>query len=111
LDNIINPSRVISDQYGSHLVSTTDGREWVGRVVPGGIDDPSDSIRLHTQDLGAEPVLIPKNEIEEMVPSPISQMPLGLLKPLSEKELLDLIAYLLSRGNAEDAMFAPPSGD
>ena len=109
LDNIINPSRVISDQYGSHLVSTTDGREWVGRVVPGGNDDPSDSIRLHTQDLGAGPVLIRKEEIEEMVPSPISQMPLGLLKPLSEKELLDLIAYLLSRGNAEDAMFAPPS--
>ncbi len=109
IENIIHPSRVISDQYGSHLVSTSDGKEFLGRVVPGGKDDPEDSIRLHTQDLTAEPVLILKDDIEEMATSAISQMPLGLLNPLSEEELLDLLAYLLSRGNPEDAMFAPKS--
>ena len=109
LENIIEPSRVISDQYGSHLVSTRDGKERHGRVVPGGAEDPPDSIRLHTQDLTAEPILIRREEIEAMDPSPISQMPLGLLKPLSEAELLDLVAYLLSRGNREDPMFATPA--
>ena len=105
LENIIHPSRVISDQYGSHLVSTADGREIVGRVVPGGKDDPADSIRLHTQNIEAEPVLLLKEDIEEMTPSPISQMPVGLLNNLSEAELLDLIAFLLSRGNPDDRMF------
>ena len=105
LENIIHPSRVISDQYDSHLVSTADGREMLGRVVPGGKDDPPGSLRLHTQDSQAEPVLILKEDIEEMVPSPVSQMPLGLLNALSESELLDLIAYLLSRGNPGDPMF------
>ena len=105
LENIIHPSRVISDQYGSHLVSTADGRELLGRVVPGGKEDPAGSVRLHTNDIQAEPVLILKGDIEEMVPSPISQMPLGLLNALSEPELLDLIAFLLSRGNPEDPMF------
>ena len=108
LENIIHPSRVISDQYGSHLVSTADGREYLGRVTPGGKNDPAESIRLHTQDVNAEPVLILKEDLEEMIPSPISQMPKGLLKQLSEEELLDLVAFLLSRGNENDAMFAPP---
>ena len=106
LENIIHPSRVISDQYGSHLVSTADGREWLGRVVPGGKDDPAGSIRLHTQDINQQPVLILQEDIEEMTPSAVSQMPLGLLNTLSQSELLDLIAYLLSRGNPADAMFA-----
>ncbi len=106
LENIIHPSRVISDQYGSHLVSTSDGRELLGRVVPGGKEDPPGSLRLHTQDTQAEPVLILKEDIEEMVPSPVSQMPLGLLNALSESELLDLVAFLLSRGNPDDPMFA-----
>ncbi len=107
LENIIHPSRVISDQYGSHLVSTADGKEILGRVVPGGKDDPAESIRLHTQDVSMEPVLILKEDIEDMIPSPVSQMPLGLLNALSQSELLDLVAYLLSRGNPDDPMFAP----
>ena len=32
-------------------------------------------------------------------------MPNGLLKPLNEQEVLDLLAYLLSRGNSQDVMF------
>ena len=70
-------------------MSTADGREFLGRVTPGGKNDPAESIRLHTQDVNAEPVLILKEDLEEMIPSPISQMPKGLLKQLSEEELLD----------------------
>jgi hypothetical protein len=32
-------------------------------------------------------------------------MPPGLINALNETELLDLIAYLLSGGNAQDKMF------
>jgi hypothetical protein len=32
-------------------------------------------------------------------------MPADLLKPLNENEVLDLLAYLLSRGNPGDSRF------
>ena len=60
------------------------------------VTDPEDSTKT---------VEIRKDEIEEEKPSPISLMPSGLLKPLNEKEVLDLMAYLLSRGNPQDPMF------
>jgi hypothetical protein len=34
-------------------------------------------------------------------------MPKGLLDPLSESEVLDLLAYTLARGNPKDARFQP----
>jgi len=37
--------------------------------------------------------------------SPISLMPKDLLKPLNQNEVLDLLAYLLSRGNPQDPRF------
>jgi hypothetical protein len=40
-----------------------------------------------------------------MKPSPISMMPEGLLNTLHEDEVLDLLAYLLSRGQRNDRMF------
>jgi hypothetical protein len=36
-------------------------------------------------------------------------MPAGLLNTLNEDEVLDLMAFLLSRGNRNDPMFAPQS--
>ena len=40
-----------------------------------------------------------------MKPSPVSMMPEGLLDTLDRDEILDLIAYLLSRGERNDPMF------
>ena len=40
-----------------------------------------------------------------MIPSKVSMMPEGLLDVLKEEEILDLMAYLLSRGDRKNAMF------
>ena len=40
-----------------------------------------------------------------MKPSTKSMMPEGLLNTFKKDEILDLMAYLLSRGNAEHEMF------
>ncbi len=61
------------------------------------VTDPEDSTKV---------VEIPKQEVDEQKVSPISLMPVGLLKPLNEHEVLDLLAYLLSRGEAKNPMFA-----
>lgn len=108
LENIIEPSRVISDQYGSTLITTADGKELHGRLVDRRAEDPDRTVRFYTKDPDAAPLLLREEDIEEKVASPISQMPLGLLKPLSAEELRDLVAYLLSRGNPSDARFARP---
>jgi len=58
--------------------------------------DPEDSTKI---------VEVKKSKIEEMKPSPVSLMPDGLLKQLNENEVLDLLAYLLSRGDPQHPMF------
>ena len=40
-----------------------------------------------------------------MKPSPVSMMPEGLLNTLNRDEVLDLVAYLLSRGDRNNPMF------
>ena len=40
-----------------------------------------------------------------MGPSKISMMPTGLLDVLHQDEILDLVAYLLSRGDRKHKMF------
>jgi putative heme-binding domain-containing protein len=101
-ESIIEPSKVISDQYKTTVVLTKAGKSYTGRIVNASNDsitllvDPEDSTKL---------VTIKKDEIEEQSLSAVSLMPKDLLKPLSQNEVMDLMAYLLSRGNAKDPLF------
>ena len=60
------------------------------------VTDPEDSSKVTE---------IPRKSIEAIKPSSVSLMPENLLAPLNENEVLDLLAYLLSRGDASDPMF------
>ena len=101
-ESIIDPSKVVSDQYKTTIVETKDGKSYTGRIVSATADsitvltDPEDSTKL---------VTIKNSDIEEKQLSPVSLMPKDLLKQLNENEVLDLMAYLLSRGNEKDPMF------
>ncbi len=94
LTAIIEPSKVISDQYGSQQVLTSDGRVLVGRAVEIG-----DEYYVYTVDVEAKPVVIKKSEVESIVSSKISQMPLGLIDGLNEDELKDLLVYVMTAGD------------
>jgi putative heme-binding domain-containing protein len=102
VDAIITPSKIISDQYGASIIETGDGKIITGRIVGenGGKitvqTDPEDATKI---------VEIAKDNIESNAPSRLSLMPEKLLDTLNEKEMLDLLAYLLSRGNPEDPIF------
>jgi hypothetical protein len=50
-------------------------------------------------------VTVSRKNIDLMKPSKLSMMPAGLLDTLKEEEILDLMAYLLSRGDRKHAMF------
>ncbi len=100
VDALVDPSKVISDQYGSQQVLTTDGASLIGRVVEIG-----DKVYVYTTDANAPPRVLQKSGIEEMRPSKVSQMPEGLLDPLNEDEVRNLVAYLLSAGDKKHAVF------
>jgi putative heme-binding domain-containing protein len=99
---ILEPSKVVSDQYRASVVATESGKVYTGRIVNEAKDvlmilvDPEDATKV---------VEVPKVEVDEMMPSQASLMPEKLLNALNEDEVLDLFAYLLSRGDQGDPMF------
>lgn len=101
-ESLVEPSKVISDQYKASLVTTASGKLYTGRIVSETKDtlilviDPEDSTKV---------VEVKKKDVEETKASPTSLMPDGLLKTLNENEVLDLLAYLLSRADPNHAMF------
>lgn len=99
---IVDPSKVVSDQYKAVVIETDAGKVYTGRVVSDLPDtltmvvDPEDATKL---------VKLGKSEVESQTLSSVSLMPKDLLKTLNQDEVLDLVAYLLSRGNRNDAVF------
>ena len=92
LGNILTPSAVIQDAYKMHLILTDDGRVYSG--IPAGENERQLRLRVANRD---EPIIIPKSQIESREIAPVSMMPEGMLKTLTDQEVLDLIAYLQTR--------------
>jgi putative heme-binding domain-containing protein len=103
VENITEPSKVISDQYGSHLLEKTDGSLVVGRII----SEENGKVNVMTNPFA--PALLSTHEskdIKSRKDHNVSMMPPGLINTLNEDELKDLLAYLLSGGNPQDKMFA-----
>jgi putative heme-binding domain-containing protein len=101
-ESIVDPSKVVSDQYRGTVITTTAGQAHSGRVILE--DDASVTLFTDPED-STKTVKIAKKEIDERKFNAVSLMPKDLLKPLNESEVLDLLAYMLSRGNPNDALF------
>jgi putative heme-binding domain-containing protein len=103
MENIIDPSKVISDQYDSHQLEKNDGGLVIGRVV----SEDNDNYQVMMSPF-APTVLtsVKKSEVKAKKVYPVSMMPPGLINVLNKDELLDLVAYLLSGGNPKDKAFA-----
>jgi putative heme-binding domain-containing protein len=102
LTSIIEPNKEISDQYAAVEIVTDDGAKVVGRIV----NHRPTAIVVNTNMLDpSASVDVKSSAIESIKPSKISMMPGGTLDTLTEDEVLDLMAYLLSRGNKNNSMF------
>lgn len=88
LESLIFPSHVVSSQYASKVIRTTDGRTLTGLVVPAGGGE------LNIIQSSGEKITLLEADIEEQKASKLSSMPAGLLDPLSLEEVADLFAYL-----------------
>jgi len=90
LESILWPSRIISDQYESYMIETTDGAIVTGAIV---MEDDR-RIVLRTAQNPDRPVQVPKAQIKTQQKSTASLMPEELLTGLSHKEINGLIAFL-----------------
>ena len=99
---LVEPSKVVSDQYKASVVRTADEKTIVGKVVNDTgekyiiVVDPEDSTKL---------VEVKKSDVTDLKPSNVSLMPEKLLNSLNENEVLDMLAYMLSRGDQNHPMF------
>jgi len=102
LDNIINPSKVLNEQFVPIIVTKNDGTIMSGVVV----NLSGDGVTLNT-DL-TDPnqrVNVDRKEVKSIELSTVSPMPPMLLAMLKKDEILDLMAYVLSGGDKTNAMF------
>jgi len=91
LTNILEPNAVIQDEYKMVVVTTRDGRTLMGNVV-------SDTDRqLIIKVVGQDRVIVNKSEIQSREETPNSMMPPGLIKNLTDKEVIDLVSFLQSK--------------
>ena len=103
LESIIEPSKVISDQYEAMIFLLDSGKQVSGRVVN------LNGRRLMVSENMLDPgnlTTINRDEIEESFTSKVSMMPKGLLNNLTRDDVLDLVAYLQSGGDPNAAVFA-----
>ena len=103
LEQIIEPNKEISDQYGSMTFTMKDGSIIVGRIA----NLKGDNYRIITNLFApGEMTIIDSKKVKSVEPSKISMMPPGLLNTLSDEDILDLTAYVLSAGDPKHHMFA-----
>jgi putative heme-binding domain-containing protein len=102
LESIVEPSKEIGDQYAAVKITTSDGKTVVGRIV----NTHGDTLHVMTDMLNpASLTNVSSKKIESIEISKVSMMPTGLLDTLKEDEILDLVAFLMSRGDRKNAMF------
>ena len=102
LESIILPSKEISDQYANSIFVMTNGERITGRII-----------NLHGDNYKVSPNMYDPNDmldvnvkyVKSITLSKTSPMPEELLSRLKEDEIMDLLAYLLSRGDRTDKMF------
>jgi putative membrane-bound dehydrogenase-like protein len=88
LENIVDPSAVVSADYRMSIITHKDGRVLLGIVT-------AETERTLTLRLLTEETTLEKKDIARQEASPVSMMPEGQLLALSPEQVRDLIAYLM----------------
>jgi putative heme-binding domain-containing protein len=103
MENLVEPSKVISDQYDSQQFDLADGSTLVGRIVG---EENGELLIMSNPFAPDEKTKVKSADVKSRKTYPISMMPPGLINALNPEELKNLTAYVLSGGNPQDKMFA-----
>ncbi|WP_181938092.1 MULTISPECIES: c-type cytochrome [unclassified Arenibacter] len=99
---IIDPSGTISDRYRFTEYHLPEGRVVTGKLVKETKSELIIGTNAFSPDLTT---IIKKKDILKEEESPISPMPPGLINRLNEKELSDLLAFLISGGDKNHKIY------
>ncbi|MEO6244545.1 MAG: c-type cytochrome, partial [Opitutaceae bacterium] len=102
LENIIDPSKVISDQYETLQLDLADGTTAIGRIVG---EENGELLLMSNPFAPDEKTKVKTADVKSRKIYPVSMMPPGLINSLNPEELKNLLAYILSGGNEQDGMF------
>ncbi len=101
-ESITEPSKVISDQYPSEILTLKNGQNLSGRVVV----EENNKLFVMTSALAPYALTtVADADIVSRKPNPVSMMPPAMINSLNPDEVLDLYAYILSGGNPQDSRF------
>jgi putative heme-binding domain-containing protein len=103
LRDIAQPNYALHPDYITQVIELKDGR-----VLAGAVRTEGD--RLHVGDAQGQVVTIRRDQVNEMVSSPVSIMPEGLPKLLGDEKVRDLLTYLLTTEPAKRRPIAPDPG-
>jgi putative heme-binding domain-containing protein len=103
LSSIIEPSKVVSEQYQNITVVKKDGDDVTGRLV----EETDAKLVLVPNQITGDKVEVKKSDVASRAPSKLSPMPEGLVNILTKDDILDLLAYIESGGRKEHAAFKP----
>lgn len=89
VEAIVDPSKVISDQYKSKTILTESGMQFSGMMI-------KDADGYTLLQSNGEKVQIAESEVDQIKDDIHSSMPQGLLDSLSQEDIRDLFAYIYS---------------
>ncbi len=95
LEAILFPSLELHEDFPSATVVTLSGKILTGLMSA----EKDGNVRI--VDINGQAQTVARNEIEQLLPSLVSNMPTGALEPLSTEELLALFAFLEFRENPQ----------
>ncbi|TAJ24373.1 MAG: DUF1080 domain-containing protein [Planctomycetota bacterium] len=100
-ENVVQPSRVISDLYRDTVFTLENDTSVTGRVL----SEDANRVRLLLTGLPEREQELDTSSIASRRPATVSRMPESLLKGLSADDVRDLFAFVLAGGDAGDPLF------
>jgi putative heme-binding domain-containing protein len=101
LEAILEPSKVVSDQYAQTEFTTFDGRTVIGRLV----DESAKELTIVTDALANRRETLRADTVRSRRPVTTSPMPEHLLDALELERILDLLAYIEAGADAQAKPF------
>ncbi len=102
LHDIVEPSFRINEKYYTYIFETQSGKVVTGLIL----EETPEVIKVIENPLvKAQPIVLKSSDIAERKKSPVSMMPKGLLDKLTKEEIMDLVAYISSRGDPKSKLF------
>lgn len=95
MKDLREPSAAINPDYLSYVVELQDGR-----ILTGVLNGSNDQ-EVRWADPNGKVTMLPRKDVRSIAPSPTSLMPEKLLDGLTEKQVKDLMTFLLLDRSAE----------